>query len=433
MRADYFIAKRIAFDDRGSNSRWIIRIAIAAIALCMAVMITASALIRGFKSEIQDKVYGFWGHINVTNTIVRTTQDEVPIQISNELLEDLRNIDQATYERERSILGFTIPDQYVEDQTYGGIRHVQSYTLKAGIIKQDKALEGIILKGVDSTFDWERFGKFIKEGDIIVDTDSTESKGILISQTTANRLEMNVGDKFRVYFLKNNTQIARVFQISGIYNTNLEEYDRRFAIADMDVLRRLLNFKKDEVSGLEIFVDEVDDVIPLQSHLYMDILPPSMFPSTIQKKDPAIFEWLELQNYNEIVILTLMIIVSIINMITAILILILERTNMIGVLKALGQSNWGIRKIFLYQAGIIVGKGLLIGNAIGISLCLLQYYTSFIKLDEAEYYLSVAPIELNPWMILFLNAGTLGVILAALIIPSYFISNISPIKAIRFK
>jgi len=433
MRADYFIAKRIAFDDKGSNSRWIIRIAIGAIALCMAVMITASALIRGFKSEIQDKVYGFWGHINVTNVGVQTTQDEVPIQISAELLDELRGIDQATYERQRSFLGFTFPDQYVEDQTDGGIRHVQSYVLKAGIIKQDRILEGIILKGVDSTFDWERFGRFIKEGDIIVDTDSTVSQGILISQTTANRLEMGVGDRFRVYFLKDGNQIARGFEISGIYNTNLEEYDRRFAIADADVLRRLLNFKNDEVSGLEIFVDEVDDVIPIQRHLYNDILPPSMFPSTIQKKDPAIFEWLELQNYNEIVILTLMIIVSIINMITAILILILERTNMIGVLKALGQSNWGIRRIFLYQAGIIIGKGLLIGNAIGIALCLLQYYTSFIKLDEAEYYLSVAPIELNPWMILFLNVGTLGVILAALVIPSYFISNVSPIKAIRFK
>ena len=206
MRADYFIAKRIAFDDRGSNSRWIIRIAIAAIALCMAVMIIASALIRGFKSEIQDKVYGFWGHINVTNTVVRTTQDEVPIQVSEELLDKIRNINQATYEKERSILGFTLQDQYVEDETNGGIRHVQTYALKAGIIKQDDLLEGIILKGVDSTFDWERFQKFVKEGDIIVDTDSTESKDILISQTTANRLEMGVGDRFTVYFLKNNRQ-----------------------------------------------------------------------------------------------------------------------------------------------------------------------------------------------------------------------------------
>jgi len=237
MRADYFIARRIAFDDRGSNSRWIIRIAIAAIALCMAVMITASALIRGFKSEIQDKVYGFWGHINVTNLAVKTTQDEVPIQISDELLDGLRAIDQATYERQRTFLGYTFTDEYVEDVTSAGIRHVQSYTLKAGIIKQDKILEGIILKGVDSTFDWERFGRFIKDGDIIVDTDSTISNGILISRTTADRLMMDVGDRFRVYFLKDGKQIARGFKISGIYNTNLEEYDRRFAIADADILR----------------------------------------------------------------------------------------------------------------------------------------------------------------------------------------------------
>jgi len=433
MKADYFIAKRIAFDDSASNSRWIIRIAIAAIALCMAVMIIASSLIRGFKSEISNKVYGFWGHINITSHAVRTTQDDVPIQITEDLLANLSAIGQTTVDKEKTILGIPIADQYKEVLTKGGIRHVQTYGLKAGIIKDKNALEGIIIKGVDSTFDWDRFQDFLVAGEIITDTDSTTSNSILISQTTANRLDMNVGDQFRVYFLRNNAQIGVKFEISGIYNTNLEEYDRKFAIADIDKIRRLMNFKKDEVSGLEIFVDDVDDISDLRNHLYVNVLPGNLWPSTIAEKDPAIFEWLELQNYNEVVILTLMIIVSIINMITAILILILERTNMIGVLKALGQSNWGIRKIFLYQAAVIIGKGLFIGNAIGISICLLQKYTSFIKLDEAEYYLSVAPIELSPWMLMMMNVGTLGVILIALIVPSYFISNISPMKAIRFK
>jgi len=233
MKADYFIAKRIAFDDSASNSRWIIRIAIAAIALCMAVMIIASSLIRGFKSEISNKVYGFWGHINITSHAVRTTQDDVPIQITEDLLANLSAIGQTTVDKEKTILGIPIADQYKEVLTKGGIRHVQTYGLKAGIIKDKNALEGIIIKGVDSTFDWDRFQDFLVAGEIITDTDSTTSNSILISQTTANRLDMNVGDQFRVYFLRNNAQIGVKFEISGIYNTNLEEYDRDLRYSSM--------------------------------------------------------------------------------------------------------------------------------------------------------------------------------------------------------
>ncbi|MBT8219473.1 MAG: ABC transporter permease [Bacteroidia bacterium] len=399
----------------------------------MSVMIVATALIRGFKNEISEKVYGFWGHINITDTRINTSMEEAPIQLDTALLSELTAVGPVPILRERRILGRPIPNTIKEDQSSAGIRHVQSYALKAGIIKYESDLEGIVLKGVDSTFDWDHFRQFLTEGDIIADTDSTTSRGIVISQTTANRLDLEVGDRFRIYFLKEDAPIPRGFEISGIYNTNLEEYDRKFAIADIDVLRPLLGYRKDEISGLEVFVDDIDDIGDIRNHIYIEMLPANLFPSTIKEKDSAIFDWLELQNYNEIVIITLMVLVSIINMITAILILILERTNMIGILKSLGQSNWGIRKIFLYQAAVIVGRGLIIGNVLGLLICILQKYTEFIKLDEAEYYLTVAPIELNPWMILTLNIGTLMVVLIALVLPSYYISNVSPIKAIRFK
>lgn len=435
MKADLFIARRIAFDDRASNSRWIIRIAIIAIALCITVMIVASALIRGFKSEISDKIYGFWGHINITSNQVKTTQDDTPIQIDSLLLDDLSRVDQVAYYKDRTLLGYHLGGDPIEDETNGGVHQVQPYVLLPGIIKDKNLLEGIVVKGVDDAFDWDRFERFIVEGssEPFRDTSVARNRSMLISKTTANRLDLAVNDRMIIHFLRNNKPIKRGFRVSGIYDTKLEEYDRKFAIADMDELRPVLGYAKDQVSGLEVFVDDPEEVSAIRNHLWTDILPADQFPNTIREKDPEIFEWLELQNYNEVVILTLMILVSIINMITSILILILERTNMIGILKALGQTNWGIRKIFLYQAGIIVGKGLVIGNAIGLAICLLQKYTSFIKLDETEYYLSVAPIEINFWLILLLNIGTLVIILVALIIPSYFISNISPIKAIRFK
>lgn len=399
----------------------------------MTVMIVASALIRGFKTEISNKVYGFWGHINITSNQARTTQDDVAIQYDSTFFDDLIAVDEVPFERDRRLLGRTIGAP-VEDITNGGIHHAQPYVLLPGILKDKNLLEGIIVKGVDDKFDWNRFNRFMKSGRNIISRDSSDNRRkILISQTTADRMNLQVDDRLIIHFLRNNKPIQRGFQVSGIYDTKLEEYDRKFAIADMNELRPIIGYKKNEVSGIEVFVDDPDEISAIRHHLWMNVTPADYFPSTIREKNPEIFEWLELQNYNEVVILTLMILVSIINMITAILILILERTNMIGILKALGQTNWGIRKIFIYQAGIIISKGLLIGNAIGLTICLLQKYTNFIKLDEAEYYLSVAPIEINFWLIIALNIGTLIVILLALVIPSYFISNVSPIKAIRFK
>ena len=220
--------------------------------------------------------------------------------------------------------------------------------------------------------------------------------------------------------------------MKGIYKTGLEEYDRLFALADIRQVQRLLGWSENEVGGFEVFIDDIDDLTAITDYIYFQVLPNNLYAETIREKFSEIFDWLDLQDINEGVILTLMVLVAIINMMTALLILILERTNMIGTLKALGASNWGIRKIFLYYAGYIIVMGLFWGNLIAVTLGLLQERFGFIRLSEENYYLSVAPVELNLWSILLVNAGTLLVILIFLILPSYLVTRISPVKAIRF-
>ena len=252
---------------------------------------------------------------------------------------------------------------------------------------------------------------------------------------------MNYGDEIKIFgmdwaiihFVEKGEQLKRRFKVSGVYRTGLEEYDRKFALVDIRQIQRLLGWEESQVSGFEVFIDDIDDLQPINEYIYFEELPADLYAETIREKLPEIFDWLDLQDINEVVILSLMIIVAIINMVTALMILILERTNMIGILKALGTANWGIRKIFLYYAAYIVILGLFWGNLIGIGLCLLQDRFEFITLSEENYYLSTAPIDLNFWPILLLNLGTLAITLFFLIIPSYLVTSISPVKAIRFK
>ena len=258
------------------------------------------------------------------------------------------------------------------------------------------------------------------------------SSDILISQQTASRLRIDTGDSFIVHFIQKGDQLKRRFTVSGIYKTGLEEYDKVFALVDIRQVQRLLGWEADEVGGFEVFLDDLADLPVLTEYLYYEKLPNNLYAETIREKLPEIFEWLELQNINEVVILSLMIVVAIINMITALLILILERTNMVGTLKALGGTNWAIRKVFLYYAAYIVLVGLFWGNLMGIGLCLMQEQFGLIRLSEENYYLTVAPIQLQWWSILIINVGTLIITLVFLILPSYLVSSISPVKAIRF-
>ena len=433
MNLEYFIASRVAASGQQSFSRLIIRIAVVAVALSITVMIVAMALIAGFKKEISEKIFGFWGHIHITDTnINRSLLDVYPIKLNQDFYPSLDTIDKINFREtvEIPILGTSYERLRT---TTGGIRHIQGVAMNPGIIKAKEEIEGIILKGIGKDFDWEFMQRYLVEGKKITMPDSAASSDILISQQTANRLKVGVGDNFRIHFVENNEQLIRRFEVCGIYKTGLEEYDQKFALVDIRKIQQLLKWSENEVSSFEVFIDDVDDLFPLTEHIYFDHIPNSLYAETIKEKLPEIFEWLELQDINEIVILSLMLIVALINMITALIILILERTNMIGVLKAMGSSNWSIQKIFLYYAAYIIGIGLFWGNLIGIGLCLLQKHFQFIRLSEANYYLSVAPIELNFLSIALLNIGTLAIILLCLILPSYLVTTISPVKAIRFK
>jgi lipoprotein-releasing system permease protein len=321
----------------------------------------------------------------------------------------------------------------IEQITKGGIRHIQVFALKPGIIQTNEEIEGIILKGVDSDFEWDFFDKYLVEGERIEFSDSTMSPDIILSKQTVDRLNLKLGDAFRFYFIDNGEVIGRRFRVKGIFKTGLEEYDRKFAIADIKKIRQMLQWEDDEVGGFEVFIDDIRDLEAFTHYIYINELPGDLYAENIRQSRPAIFDWLELQDINEVVILILMLVVGIINMVTALMILILERTNMIGTLKALGQTNWSIRKIFIYQAAYIIGVGLFWGNLIGIMVCIIQDKFGIVGLSEENYYLSVAPVELNLWTVLLLNIGTLIITLLFLIIPSWLVTRISPVRAIRFK
>lgn len=434
MNVEYFIARRVARSGQRSFSRLIIRLAAAAIALSMAVMIVATALIAGFKNQISKKIFGFWGHIHISDTnINRSIFEAYPINLDQPFYPDLDTIAQVSYLKRPEFLGIQWSNFYREHLTKGGIEHIQGFALKPGIIETKNEIEGIILKGIGRDFNWDFLAQYLQEGQQLELGDSTASNGILISRQTADRLDIQVGDKFIVYFVQREAQLKRAFRVDGIYKTGLEEYDRKFALVDIRKIQQLLDWSEEEVAGFEVFIENIDDLEPITEYLYSEVLPPKLYAESIRDKFPNIFEWLELQNINEKVILALMLVVGIINMMTALMILILERTNMIGILKALGSRNWAIQRIFLYYAAYIIGVGLFWGNLIGLTICWLQYQFEFIKLSEADYYLSVAPVEFRVWTILALNALAICVTLVFLIIPSYLVTRIHPVRAIKFK
>ena len=394
-------------------------------------MIITTALIFGFKQEISEKIFGFWGHIHITdNNINRGVLESEAIDRRQSFYPSLDTIERVTFLKQR-ITGDMI--DFVEAQSYGGIRHIQTFALSPGIIKTKTDIEGIVLKGVGKDFSPDFMEQYLTEGSFIDLAAEQPTDGIVVSRQTADRLNVTVGDKFIFHFIRNNEQIKRRFTVNGIYKTGLEEYDRRFALTDIRKIQQLLKWSEDEVGGFEVFIDDIRDLDAMTEYILLEKLPNELYAENIRRKFPPIFEWLELQDVNQYVIIILMLVVSIINMITALLILILERTNMIGTLKALGGKNFSIRKIFLYYAAFIIGVGLFWGNLLGLGLCWLQDTFKFVKLSEADYYLSYAPVKINWLMVAGINVGTLLLTTLVLIIPSYLVSKISPVKALRFK
>lgn len=426
------IATKVAFSSNKSFTKWIIRIAIAAVALSMAVMIVAFAMISGFKKDISDKIFGFWGHIHITDGNITRSIEAVPIDKNQDFLADLDTLSSVSYQRPLQILGKNIPGRFKFKNIPVDIRSIYPFAMVPAIINTDTEFEGVVVRGLGEEYDWEHFNKYIIEGRSIAYNKEGSSKEVIISEGIAKRLRLKIGDSFIINIIKNSQQIKRKTEIVGIYKTGLEEYDKKFVIADLKKVQELLRWNENQVAGYEIIFNNIDNLSIINEIIYLDILPSRLYSETIRDKFPNIFEWLELQDFNGFFILVLMIIVALINMITGILILIIERSKMIGTLKALGMSNWNIRKIFLYYASFIILYGLFFGNLIGLGICFLQKYTGFIKLDEANYYLSVAPINLNLGTVSVLNFIAFAVILAFLTIPTIVISKLHPVKILRF-
>jgi lipoprotein-releasing system permease protein len=413
MNLPYFIAQRLIKGRREgtSFSRPINIIAIIGIATGLAVMILAVAILTGFKQQIREKIVGFGSNIQIVNFDSNLSFETVPIHQGQEFIPKIMKIP--------------------------GIKHTQVFATKAGIIKTGEDIQGVVLKGVGSDFDWSYFGSNMTDGSVFTVTDTARTDKVIISKQISDMLRLRTGDSFAMHFVQDPPRM-RKFTVSGIYETSLEEFDKMYVFCDIGHIKRLNGWNDDQVSGFEIFIDDFDKLDQMTLavkdaigyRLYED---EEKFKVTnIREKYPQIFDWLNFQDINVMIIIVLMLVVAGFNMISGLLILILEKTNMIGILKALGSQDITIRRVFLYQAAYLIGKGLLWGNLVGIGLAFLQLQTGFVTLDPSSYYIKTVPVNLELTHILLLNAGSMAAILFMLLVPSKLISRITPVKAIRY-
>lgn len=429
----HFIARRLMQHNSRTFTRVIIRIAMAAITVGVAVMILTTAVISGFKKEITEKIFGFWGHIHITDSNIARNFEVVPIEGNAPFYDSIRNISRLEYARNLSVFGHEVEGQTRIMSTKGGVKAVNPYIILPGVLSHQKQFHGVLLKGVDSTYSWTSMEGFLVQGKADVrSAETVNTPGILLSRPIADKMQVRLGQEVVMSFIMQGQQIKRRFVVNGIYKTGLEEYDKRLCLVDIKVLRSILAWPQGEVQGMEVILDDIRDMDVIAEYIYSEMLPAQYYAETVRQKFPSIFDWLNLQDINEEIIISLMILVAIINMVTVLLILILERTQMIGILTSLGMSHSSIRGIFLVHAGYIILYGLVMGNILGLSIAWLQQETGFIKLDEANYYLDSAPILLEWGPILWINAGTFAVTLVTLILPTYLVTRISPVKALRF-
>ncbi|MBK8699892.1 MAG: ABC transporter permease [Saprospiraceae bacterium] len=430
MDSSFFIAKKLAFSGDKSFTRVIVSIAIAGLAISTAVMILSSAIITGFKKEINAKIFGFWGHIHVSDSGITRNFELRPIDISQPYFQKLMVLGQVEYFEPVRIFGFPLENYQRQRFTKGGVKTVNPYIIMPCLLETKKDMMAGLFKGVGKNYDWSAMQRFMTEGRGL--GVEAPANGIVISRIIARKLKINSGDKIIVSFVKEQVKLRRVLEVTGIYNTGLEEYDERFILGDANLLQEILNWLPTEYSGIEIFANHFADAQVLNDYIYTQILPSNIYSETISEKFPNIFEWLKLQDINERIILQLMGIVAIINLVTVLLILILERTRMVGIMKSLGADNWMVRRIFLYHASYILIWGLVIGNLLGLGIAWVQKSTGIIKLDENNYYLDVAPIHIDWMQIGIINMLAFLACVLTLIIPSLVIKKITPVSALRF-
>jgi lipoprotein-releasing system permease protein len=407
LNIERFIAFRQIKGKSGNKNKLsgpLYRISILAISLSVAVMIVSLSVLDGFQHEITSKVIGFGAHIQLTKYDNNNSFEPQPITVKGDYLKQINKIP--------------------------GVSKTSLYAIKAGIMKTNDEMEGVILKGVGQGFEGAFFKKNLVAGKLFNTHSVNKNDSILISKKIASKFNLNVHDKVVVYFIQNPARV-RKFVISGIYNTGLEDFDNKYFLCDVRHIQRLNNWDSTQFAGIEISINDFKKLDLITAKIN-EIIPTDWIASSITEQFPQLFDWLKLQDINVQVIIILMTLVAIVNMVTALIILILENTRLIGILKALGMSNAQLQKVFLYQVGVIVGKGLLYGNVSAISLCILQSKFHFITLDETSYYISYVPIQMNFGMILLVNFTTFVVCTLALMLPSRLVAKISPLKAIRY-
>jgi len=410
LNFELFIAKRIIAgkDYKNSISSPIIKIAITAIALGIIIMMLAISIGSGFQQKVRDKISGFKGHIQITNYDNNNSDVSlVPIDINQKFYPEFENV--------------------------SGIKNVQIFTNKAGLIRTKDDFEGIVFKGVSTDYNWTFFEEYIIEGKL-PNFVQERNNDVLLSKTIANRLKLNLNDTILVAFFRNGNKSLpsqSKYYISGIYDSGFLEFDKNMMIGDIRETQRLNNWAENQVGGFEVLIDNFDEIEAKGEEVYETIML-DLNSRTILDLYPNVFEWIKLADNNVWFIIFIMILVAGINMITALLVLILERIPMIGILKGLGSNNWSIRKIFLYNASYLILKGLLYGNIIGLAILFIQQYFGIITLDPETYYVTVMPVNIDFWHILMLNFGTLILCFLMLLIPSFIITKIQPSKSIKF-
>lgn len=413
MKLESFIARRLFFrkSEGGKKTGPSVKIAVIGITVGLAVMIVAVAVVLGFKREVREKIVGMGAHIQVTSYYSNFTYEMNPLVAPDSMLSRLAAID--------------------------GVRHVQRLYTKPGMIKTDEDYQAVVFKGVDTGFDNRFLSQSLVRGEF--PDYSSPSNQVLISEYISKLMHLDVGSSFLAYFVKEDAVAARKFTVSGIYNTYFTAYDKAFVITDSRHIKKLNLWYDNEAGGIEIFFKSMEGFEKSEELVFQTMSRISAeedsvyYIKNLYVMNPDLFGWLDLLDMNVILILFIMIFVSGFNIISGILILILEKTNMIGILKALGASSNRVRKLFIHYSFFLIGKGLLWGNLIGLSLLFIQNYFKVLKLDPEVYYVNFVPVEINGWIILALNAGTVLISLAVVLIPSALISKIQPVRAIRFE
>lgn len=406
MNAASFISKRIFSLSKDNLSSTVMRIAVTSVALGIAIMLISIAVVVGFKNQIKDKVVGFVAPIHIQALNQNESIEETPFLFD-------------------SVLNARLNKPFITE--------MHKTANKAGIIKTDDEIQAVVLKGVDAEYNWSYINSYLVDGVTPQYIDNERSNDIVISKIISKKMNLSVGDPARIWFVDKDMKArGRKFNVVGIYETGLQECDEHYVYCDLDQIRRLNGWESGEIGHLEIWVDNQELTDDYNRQIYYSI-PTNLVSYTAMESYPHIFDWLELQDMNVVIIIALMLLVAGITIISMLLIIILERTSTIGLLKAMGASNGLIRSIFLKRSCRILLIGMVIGNVVGIGLCLVQQFTHCISLSPESYYLSAVPIELNLWYILLLNAGTLVLWVLMLLLPTMLINNIRPSKSIRFE